>query len=95
MVVRRGGSATGDDRKNRGDAGSGAYEDRPNGALPLLLRYAHIGLEWAVTVAVFAGIGFWLDGRWGVFPWLTICGAAIGIGTGSYRFLKSAYRGES
>ncbi len=87
-------SATKADSEYRGDSGRKAGCTRHRGELPPLSRYAHIGLEWAGTVAIFAGIGFFLDRRWDLFPWLTIGGAAVGIGGGTYHFLKSVSRDE-
>lgn len=37
------------------------------------------GLELAAMVLIFAWVGHWLDGKWGIEPWLTLTGAALGI----------------
>lgn len=41
--------------------------------------YLGLGLQLAVAMAFFTGIGYLLD-RWlGTLPWLTIAGAAVGM----------------
>lgn len=42
-------------------------------------RYLGLGLQFAVTVAVFALGGVWLDGRLGTLPLFTVLGAFIGF----------------
>lgn len=54
-----------------------------------LARYTGFGLSWALSVLLFLLIGYWLDGRWGTLPWLTILGAFVGA-TGGF---LSLYRG--
>ena len=44
-----------------------------------------MGIEMAVWVLLFAGIGFWLDGRFGTSPILTIIGGVLGLAAGLYR----------
>lgn len=33
----------------------------------------------ALSVALPTLVGWWLDHRWGLTPWLTICGAMLGM----------------
>lgn len=54
-------------------------------------RYTGFGLAWALSVLFFLLIGYWLDGRLGTLPWLTILGAFIGAAGG----FVSLYRGIS
>jgi F0F1-type ATP synthase assembly protein I len=51
------------------------------------LRYAHLGLQLAITIALFAGIGYWLDKKWGRAPWGFLGGFAIGVTVGMTVFL--------
>ena len=44
-----------------------------------------MGIEMVVSVLLFAGIGFWLDGRFGTAPILTIIGGVLGLAAGLYR----------
>lgn len=52
-------------------------------------RFTGFGLAWALSVLFFLLIGYWLDGRLGTLPWLTITGAFIGAAGGFW----SLYRG--
>ena len=44
-------------------------------AAPLL----GLGMQMALTVALFAGGGYWLDGRFGTTPFLMITGTVLAI----------------
>jgi F0F1-type ATP synthase assembly protein I len=52
-------------------------------------RFTGFGLAWALSVLFFLLIGYWLDGRLGTLPWLTILGAFLGAAGG----FVSLYRG--
>lgn len=45
-----------------------------------LAQLASVGIMFPVSIATGFGIGWWLDGRFGTWPWLTgfltICGIA-------------------
>jgi F0F1-type ATP synthase assembly protein I len=45
-------------------------------------RYTGLGLTWALAVLFFLLIGYWLDGKLGTLPWLTMAGAFIGAAGG-------------
>ena len=51
-------------------------------------RYTGYGLTWALAVLLFLLIGYWLDGRLGTLPWLTILGAFIGAAGGFVSLYK-------
>ena len=60
-------------------------------------RYTGFGLTWALSVLLFLWIGYWLDGRLGTLPWLTIAGAFLGAAGGFvslYKGLVAASRAE-
>jgi ATP synthase protein I len=60
-------------------------------------RYTGLGLTWALSVLFFLLIGYWLDGRLGTLPWLTMVGAFIGAAGGFlslYKTLTAAARAE-
>lgn len=40
--------------------------------------YAGLGLSFALTLCVFALVGYWLDGKWGTKPWLMVAGVLLG-----------------
>lgn len=52
-------------------------------------RFTGFGVAWAASVLVFLLGGYWLDGRLGTLPWLTILGAFVGAAGG----FVSLYRG--
>ncbi len=69
---------------------------RPASSLkPALLQHAYSGTQLAVSVLLGLYAGYWLDGRWGTSPWLTLLGAALGLAAGLYSFLKPFFRDES
>jgi F0F1-type ATP synthase assembly protein I len=60
-------------------------------------RFTGFGLGWALSVLFFLLIGYWLDGRLGTLPWLTMLGAFVGAAGGFvslYRGLTAASRAE-
>lgn len=69
----------------------GAHEPDQRRVARELGRYTGFGLAWALSVLLFLLIGYWLDGRLGTLPWLTMLGAFIGAAGG---FL-SLYRGAT
>lgn len=51
---------------------------------------AGAGFEFIVAVMLFAGVGWWLDGRFDTLPWLTVAGTGLGFVLGMYILLKLA-----
>lgn len=47
-------------------------------------RYMGFGLQWALAVLLFLGIGAWLDSKLGTSPFLLILGAFVGGAAGFY-----------
>lgn len=41
-------------------------------------RYAGLGLQFVVTLALFGGLGWWIDGMLGSTPWLLVTGVLLG-----------------
>ena len=75
-------------------AASGPPTERSR-VLRELGRYTGLGLTWALSVLFFLLIGYWLDGRLGTLPWLTMAGAFVGAAGGFlslYKALTSAPR---
>lgn len=56
------------------------------------LALAGAGLELGLVTAVLCLGGWWLDGVWGVTPWLMITGAFVGIVGGIYNLWKQGQR---
>ena len=52
----------------------------------------HLGLEFVGGTLIFAGLGYWLDGRWDTSPWLTITGGALGLAGGMWLLIKESIR---
>ncbi|MBI5473909.1 MAG: AtpZ/AtpI family protein [Ignavibacteriae bacterium] len=49
-----------------------------------------LGLQLAISVVAFFFLGYWLDGKLGTWPWLTIIGAFLGATGGLIKFLREA-----
>jgi F0F1-type ATP synthase assembly protein I len=47
-------------------------------------RFAGLGLTWTLSVLLFLGAGWWLDGKLGTTPIFTILGSFVGAGGGFY-----------
>lgn len=47
-------------------------------------RMSHEILSAAIGIAVFAGLGYWIDRKLGWMPILTICGSGLGFVMGGY-----------
>ena len=61
-------------------------------------QFAGVGLQFALTIVVFAFAGIWLDKHLGTSPWLVILGVFIGAAAGFfsiYRQLTTAGRSAS
>jgi len=50
--------------------------------------HATVGLQFALTILVFGGLGGWLDSELGTLPWLMIAGACLGMVGGFISLLK-------
>lgn len=46
------------------------------------------GIEFTAVTAALAGLGWWLDGKWGTDPWLMIIGLAMGLIGGTYKLWR-------
>ncbi|MCI0341082.1 MAG: AtpZ/AtpI family protein [Planctomycetales bacterium] len=56
--------------------------------------YLHIGLQLAITILLGVLGGYWLDGRLGTAPWLTVAGSVLGMGAGFTNFILAVLRRE-
>lgn len=79
-----------------GGAGSERPTPPPKGpAVVSGAQFAGVGLQFALTIVVFAFAGIWLDKHLGTSPWLVILGVFIGAAAGFfsiYRQLMNAGR---
>lgn len=55
-----------------------------------IMFFLQIGWMTASPVLLLTFFGWWLDGRWGISPWLTIVGCVLGLLTGALNFYKLA-----
>ncbi len=56
------------------------------------LRLSSIGLVLAISVALGAVGGWWLDNYLGTDPWLTIVGLVLGSAAGFYELIREVNR---
>jgi F0F1-type ATP synthase assembly protein I len=54
--------------------------------------YMGLGFQLAAAMAVFGGLGWWLDGRWGTTPWLLVVGVFIGAVGGMISIIRTSVR---
>jgi ATP synthase protein I len=57
---------------------------------PGWVRYSGVGLELAGATAGLALIGYWIDGRFGTRPWVTLVGVVIGLVGGLYNLVRQS-----
>ena len=57
---------------------------------PSWIRFSGIGIEYASAVAVFALLGYWIDGRYGCRPWGLVIGTALGLIGGTYNLVRQS-----
>jgi F0F1-type ATP synthase assembly protein I len=57
---------------------SASRRRRRTAAMAQAYRDSHEIMSAAMSIAIFAGGGYWLDTRYGWKPALTICGACLG-----------------
>lgn len=63
----------------------GKSPGEPDSPLVAMGRYSGYGLQLAVTVGLFMAAGWWVDGKLGTKPLLTILGALGGGAAAFYR----------
>ncbi len=68
-------------------------QDRAGG-LQSYMRFSHLGLQFAMTIALLTGGGVWLDGRLGTMPLFTLIGLFLGFGAGFYNLYRAVYAGK-
>lgn len=58
-------------------------------------RYAGLGLQYALTIALLAGLGVWLDGKWDTTPWCLVVGSVLGFVAGFVNLVRAVPRSQS
>lgn len=61
-------------------------------AIAQAYRTSHEVMSAAMGIALFAGLGYWLDGRLHWNPTLTICGACLGFVTAGFSLRRLLIR---
>lgn len=69
--------------------GSSSRGPQPLGDLG---RYAGLGLQFVMTIAVLGGLGYWLDARFGTRPWLLVTGVIVGAIGGFVAIVRAVPR---
>lgn len=52
-------------------------------------RYATLGIQYALSIALLTGLGWWLDSRWGTTPWLLVAGVVLGVVAGFVNLVRA------
>lgn len=61
---------------------------RPRSGGPGPAKYAGLGIQFAVTLLVFVGVGQWADGRFGTGGLFTILGTFLAFGATLYSLIR-------
>ncbi|MEX0746331.1 MAG: AtpZ/AtpI family protein [Phycisphaeraceae bacterium] len=51
-------------------------------------RLAYVGMEFAAGPMAGGLVGYWIDSRYETDPWGLLIGALVGLGAGTYLFVK-------
>lgn len=72
------------------DDGSGREPRRGSRASsgPSAAEFAGVGLQLGMTLALFAFVGHWLDGKLGTSPWLLVLLIFVGAAAGFYSIYR-------
>ena len=55
-----------------------------------MARYASVGLEMGIAVAIGAGLGYLADNHFGTRPWLSLIGLLLGTAAGFKGMIDAA-----
>ena len=66
-------------------------DQTPSGGLQSYMQYSHLGLQFAMTIALFTGGGFWLDRKLGTTPLCLLIGLFLGFGAGFYHLYRAVF----
>jgi hypothetical protein len=70
-------------------------EEGPDPAMVSMARYSGYGLQLAAAVGLFMAAGWWVDGKIGTAPLLTILGALAGGAAGFYSMYQHLVKKRS
>jgi F0F1-type ATP synthase assembly protein I len=66
-------------------------DHEPRGGLQSYMQYSHLGIQFAVTIALLTGGGVWLDRKLGTTPLFILIGLFLGFGGGFYHLYRAIY----
>jgi len=58
------------------------------------VQITSLGIEFATAVLAGGAIGFWLDKKWGIFPWMLLLGTLVGFSLGFYVVCRATQTGK-
>jgi F0F1-type ATP synthase assembly protein I len=70
-----------------GSGGADGEHDERGEILRRAAPYMTLGTMFAASIGIGIGAGYWIDGKLGTSPWLTLAGALLGLATGFYHFI--------
>ncbi len=76
------------------DATPGTGDETVKDTVRAIGAYAGFGIQLGVTIVAFCFLGYYLDGRLGTLPILTILGTFIGAGAAFYSIYRKLIPGE-
>ncbi len=69
-------------------ASEGPDKDKKEDSKKSPWSYLNIGIQFGVTVGLFAALGSWLDGKYNWEPWGIISLSMFGVAAGMYHLIK-------
>ena len=66
-----------------------SHDERDDNRSEILRKagpYLGLGTMFAAAIAMGIGAGYWVDGKLGTKPWMTLTGALLGLVVGFYNF---------
>jgi len=60
-----------------------------------MARFASVGLEMGIAVAIGAGAGYLADNHFGTKPWLSLVGLLIGVAAGFKGMIDAAKKAKA
>ncbi|MBK8912481.1 MAG: AtpZ/AtpI family protein [Chlorobi bacterium] len=59
-----------------------------------LSPYLGMGFQLAAAMAVFGGVGWWADSKYGTAPWLLVVGVVLGATGGLISMIRTSLRSQ-
>lgn len=69
--------------------------DDRRGWMKAFAEITTLGLTFPLAIAAGYGIGWWLDGKFGTGPWLTIAGTALGVVSAFVQLFRLAAKDDA